>query len=83
MQNNGPILPLKLYIKETLAKYFEKIDGAPITNLHRMFIEEVEAPLLQSVMEYVGANQSKAASILGINRITLRKKLINYNLLRD
>ncbi|MBN1684427.1 MAG: Fis family transcriptional regulator [Gammaproteobacteria bacterium] len=81
MQNNNQTLPLKFYIKEILIKYFETIDGASIKNLYAMFIEEVEAPLLQSVMEYVNFNQSKAANILGINRATLRKKLISYKLI--
>jgi Fis family transcriptional regulator len=42
---------------------------------------EVEKPLFKTVMEYAGGNQCRAAEILGINRGTLRKKLIAYKLL--
>ena len=43
-------------------------------------MSEVEAPLLESVMDYTRGNVTRAASILGINRGTLRKKLKQYNL---
>jgi two-component system nitrogen regulation response regulator GlnG len=39
-----------------------------------------EKPLLQSVMQMAKGNQLKAASLLGINRNTLRKKLSDYNM---
>jgi Fis family transcriptional regulator len=42
---------------------------------------EVEKPLFRAILEYVGGNQSQAAEILGINRGTLRKKLMAYKLL--
>jgi Fis family transcriptional regulator len=45
-----------------------------------MFLQEVETPLLETVMAYVRGNQSKAAELLGINRGTLRKKLKMYGL---
>jgi len=44
-------------------------------------MSEVEKPLFRAVLEYAGGNQSEAADILGINRGTLRKKLIAYKLL--
>ena len=38
-------------------------------------------PLLESVMNYVKGNQTKASEMLGLNRGTLRKKLKQYDLL--
>ena len=38
-------------------------------------IREVEEPLFRAVLEHCDGNQSRAATILGINRGTLRKKL--------
>ncbi|MFZ0153673.1 helix-turn-helix domain-containing protein, partial [Pseudomonas sp.] len=36
---------------------------------------------LESVMNYVKGNQTKASELLGLNRGTLRKKLKQYDLL--
>jgi Fis family transcriptional regulator len=43
-------------------------------------LSEVEAPLLEVVMQFTGGNQTRAAAILGLNRGTLRKKLRQYGL---
>ncbi len=46
-----------------------------------MVLCEVEAPLLETVMNHVKGNQTKASELLGLNRGTLRKKLKQYDLL--
>jgi len=51
-----------------------------LCNLYRIVIGEVEKALLESVMERVDHNQTKAARILGINRNTLRSKLEKHEL---
>ena len=38
-------------------------------------------PLLGCVMAYVGGKQSRAATMLGMNRGTLRKKLEGYGII--
>jgi Fis family transcriptional regulator len=43
-------------------------------------MREVEEPLFKVVMDHVGGNQSRAATILGINRGTLRKKLKEFGI---
>ncbi len=63
-----------------MEKYFDDLNGQEPTNLHHFFINEVEKPFLQVVMQQVNGNQTKAAEILGINRNTLRKKLKAYDL---
>lgn len=63
-----------------MRQYFEDMNGQSPSNLHSFFIAEVERPFLKVVMEQVDGNQSRAASMLGINRNTLRKKLKSYNL---
>jgi len=72
--------PLRTLTEEALSKYFKDLNGHQPTNLYDFVIGEVEAPLLQSVMEYTEGNQTIAADILGINRATLRKKLKQYRL---
>ncbi|HEV3026842.1 MAG TPA: helix-turn-helix domain-containing protein [Planctomycetota bacterium] len=39
-----------------------------------------ERALLRRVLEQTGSNQVKAAELLGINRMTLRKKMELYGL---
>jgi Fis family transcriptional regulator, factor for inversion stimulation protein len=41
----------------------------------------VEKPLLEIVMRHADNNQSKAAQWLGLNRNTLRKKLLEHKLI--
>jgi Fis family transcriptional regulator len=43
-----------------------------------MVMRAVEKPLLEVVMQQAGGNQSRAAEWLGINRNTLRKKLLEH-----
>jgi len=42
----------------------------------------VEKPLLEMVMKQADHNQSRAAEWLGLNRNTLRKKLLEHKLLK-
>ena len=51
------------------------------TNLYQLALAEMELPLLKRIMKDVGGNQLKAASVLGINRNTLRKKLKEHDLI--
>src|SRR5712692_9917475 len=46
-------------------------------------IGPVEKPLLRAVLRETGGNQVRAAQILGINRNTLRKKLIEHGMVPD
>ncbi len=67
-------------VKESLDDYFMHLDGEPPHAVYDMVLAYVEKPLLEYIMHKVGGNQSKAASILNINRNTLRKKLQQYHL---
>lgn len=72
---------LKENVEQALTTYFEKLDGQHTTELYDLFMHQVEAPLFACVMQHTQDNQSKAATILGLNRGTLRKKLKQYDLL--
>ena len=45
-------------------------------DLYPRFMERAERPLLVAVLEHTGWNQIRAAALLGINRNTLRKKIV-------
>lgn len=82
-QGNTDPRALKDCVRQALNDYFKQIDGEEITNLYDMVLAEVEAPLLEVVLEMTRSNQSSAARMLGVNRGTLRKKLKQYNLLQE
>jgi Fis family transcriptional regulator len=46
-----------------------------------MLVKAVERPLLEVVMAQAQNNQSRAAQWLGLNRNTLRKKLLEHGLI--
>jgi Fis family transcriptional regulator len=51
------------------------------TDFYSLLLAEVEAPMLQEIMQYTRNNQTKASIMLGLNRGTLRKKLKQYGLI--
>jgi Fis family transcriptional regulator, factor for inversion stimulation protein len=76
-----PTGSLREQVEGVLEHYFSQLDGQPANELYQMVLEQVEAPLFTAVMTYTNGNQSKAATMLGLNRGTLRKKLKQYDLL--
>ncbi|HJV70359.1 Fis family transcriptional regulator [Ideonella sp.] len=68
-------------VRETLTQYFKDLDGTEPHSLHDMVMLTVERPLLDVVMRQADGNQSKAAEWLGINRNTLRRKLVEHKLI--
>ncbi|MDZ7813677.1 Fis family transcriptional regulator [Ideonella sp.] len=69
-------------VRETLDQYFADLHGSEPHSLHDMVILTVEKPLLEVVMRQAEGNQSKAAEWLGINRNTLRRKLLDHKLIK-
>ena len=49
--------------------------------MYDMVLRLVEKPLLDVVMSQADQNQSRAAQWLGLNRNTLRKKLLEHEML--
>jgi Fis family transcriptional regulator len=72
---------LSKYVRESVERYISAMDDQNIEDLYELVISEVEAPLLESVLNLTHNNQSKTATILGLNRGTLRKKLRKYGML--
>lgn len=64
-----------------LKTYFKDLNGmSPAAGMYVKVISQVEKPLIEHVLRYVRINQVRAASILGINRNTLRKKIQALNI---
>ena len=68
-------------VRASLESYFRDLRGTEPDNLHDLMVRAVEKPLLEVVMSRAEGNQSRAADWLGLNRNTLRKKLIDHKLL--
>jgi Fis family transcriptional regulator, factor for inversion stimulation protein len=68
-------------VRQSMEVYFKDLRGTEPDNLHEMLVEVVEKPLLEIVMRQAEGNQSKAAMWLGLNRNTLRKKLLAHKLI--
>ena len=78
---NASTISLRENVEKSVKQYFDHLDGAPAGNLYDLVIDEVEEPLLKSVLNYTKDNQSKAAILLGLSRGTLRKKMKKFGLL--
>lgn len=74
--------PLRYWVERSLDKYLTVLKDTEITNVYDLVLKEVELGLLKTVMKHTNGNQSKAAQILGLARGTLRKKLMEYNLIK-
>lgn len=72
--------PLSNAVRIALELYLEQLEDQQPDDLYRMVIEEVERPLLATMMKYCGGNQTRIAKYLGLNRGTLRKKLKQYGM---
>ena len=68
-------------VRASLEGYFRDLDGTEPDGMHDMLVRAVVKPLLEVVMEHADNNQSKAAQWLGLNRNTLRKKLLDHKLI--
>ena len=77
---NGKGVPLRTQAEEALESYFATLNGHKPAHLYDLVMREVEEPLFKVVMSHVQGNQSRAATILGINRGTLRKKLKEFGI---
>jgi Fis family transcriptional regulator len=74
---NGTIKPqlLRDAVKRAVTNFFSQLDGQEASEVYEMVLSEVEAPLLDIIMQHTRGNQTREANMLGINRGSLRKKL--------
>ncbi len=63
-------------VRRSLERYFKDLDGAKPRSIYDMVLKNVERPMLEAVLDHAEGNQSAAAEMLGINRNTLRKKIL-------
>ena len=69
-------------VRTSLESYFTDLGGSEPDRMYDMMVRVVEKPLLEVVMQHADQNQSRAAEWLGLNRNTLRKKLVEHKLIK-
>ena len=72
--------PLGEIVERKLTECVRGLREHASANLYDLMIGLVEKPLLRAVLRETGGNQVRAAQILGINRNTLRKKLVEHGI---
>lgn len=69
-------------VRTSLEGYFKDLRGTEPDGMYDMLVRIMEKPLLEVVMQQAEHNQSRAALWLGLNRNTLRKKLVEHKLIK-
>lgn len=72
---NDAFNALVVYRVESYLRDLEGVRGLP---LYEMITQAAERPLLDWALKQTNGNQRAAATLLGINRNTLRKKLVMH-----
>ena len=62
-------------VKRSLERYFKDMDGETPTSIYEMVLQNIERPMIETVLGHAKGNLTQAASMLGINRNTLRTKM--------
>lgn len=68
-------------VRRSLNRYFRDLDGQVPHAIYQMVLKSVEQPMLEVVMKQAEGNQTVAADMLGISRGTLRRMLVEHELL--
>ena len=63
-----------------IRRFLDQVGAFYPENLYHLMMRKMEKPLITEVLKRTGGNQLQAAKILGINRLTLAKKIKLYNL---
>ena len=72
---------LSASIHRHLQRYFDLHAGElPPAGLYTRVLHEMERPLIEVSLDATSGNQAKAADLLGINRNTLRKKIVELKI---
>ncbi len=74
-QDSFDELSLEALVDRRLRISFANVEKLESGDVYSMVMEQVERPLISFLLEKTRWNQVRAASILGINRNTLRKKI--------
>lgn len=67
-------------VRRSLERYFRDMDGETPSGIYDMVLRNVEKPMIEIVLGKSEGNQTLAATMLGIDRNTLRKKMRQHRI---
>ncbi len=71
---------LENYLEVKMSEFVKGMRNGSARNLHPILISAVERPLITSALQETRGNQLQAAELLGLNRNTLRKKIVTLDI---
>jgi DNA-binding protein Fis len=71
---------LESYLETKMGDFVKGMRNGSARNLHPILISAVERPLIASALRETQGNQIQAAELLGLNRNTLRKKIVDLHI---
>lgn len=71
---------LEGYLEMKMGDFVKGMRNGSAKNLHPILISAVERPLIASALRETSGNQIRAAELLGLNRNTLRKKIVELHI---
>lgn len=73
---------LEKLVKSKLEVFFDQQNESQVrvNDFYKVFLEQVEKPLIELSLQANRGNQVKTANMLGINRNTLKKKIDTYEI---
>lgn len=78
--NKAPDSSLESYLEIKMGEFVKGMRNGSARNLHPILIAAVERPLITSALNETRGNQIQAAELLGLNRNTLRKKIVDLHI---
>lgn len=79
-ENRKTLKPPSTYTDSLQESVREMLQSKQLGSVYENIIRESERIMLSEALEASGGNQSQAARMLGINRLTLRRKLEEYGI---
>lgn len=79
-ENKSHDTSLESYLDVKMGEFVKGMRNGSAKNLHPILISAVERPLITSALRETRGNQIQAAALLGLNRNTLRKKIVNLHI---
>src|SRR5262249_28635846 len=73
-------MPFEEMVRSKLRGFLARNKNVSIEGLYEEVIARVERPLIELVLEQTEGNQINAARMLGLNRNTLRKKIVGLRI---